>query len=174
MSPASRATSVPLPMAKPTSAFFSAGASLTPSPVMPATRPCSCARRTSLVLSYGFARYSTPSRDKQSFASASESAANRAESSTRRPSDRRPHSRATDAAVSPLSPVTMTTCTPAASSARTAPAASRRTRSRIPAMHTSVSAVSPGVPSATARTRFFAIERCSRSRAAASARRRCP
>ena len=37
ISPASFATSVPLPIANPTSAFFSAGASLTPSPVIPTT-----------------------------------------------------------------------------------------------------------------------------------------
>ena len=38
MSPASRTASVPLPIAKPTSARRSAGESLTPSPVMPTTR----------------------------------------------------------------------------------------------------------------------------------------
>jgi hypothetical protein len=38
-SDASRATCEPEPMAKPTSAFFRAGASLTPSPVMPTTSP---------------------------------------------------------------------------------------------------------------------------------------
>jgi hypothetical protein len=46
MSAASRATSVPrLPMAMPTSAFFSAGASFTPSPVIATTAPASCQRR---------------------------------------------------------------------------------------------------------------------------------
>ena len=36
---ASLDTSVPLHMENPTSAFFSAGASFTPSPVIPTTRP---------------------------------------------------------------------------------------------------------------------------------------
>ena len=59
ISPASFATSVPEPIAKPTSAFFSAGESFTPSPVMPTTRFSSCAQRTRRLLSVGSARDTT-------------------------------------------------------------------------------------------------------------------
>ena len=57
--PASLAASVPLPMAKPTSARFKAGESLTPSPVMPTTRFISWQRRTIRDLSVGRARAMT-------------------------------------------------------------------------------------------------------------------
>ena len=53
---ASFATSVPLPIEKPTSAFFKAGASFTPSPVIPTTKPKSWAILTNLLLSWGRAR----------------------------------------------------------------------------------------------------------------------
>ena len=56
MSLASLATSVPLPIANPTSAFFKAGASFTPSPVIPTTNPISCDILTNLLLSCGSAR----------------------------------------------------------------------------------------------------------------------
>ena len=55
ISAASFATSVPLPIAKPTSAFFKAKASLTPSPVIPTTKSNSLAILTSLLLSWGIA-----------------------------------------------------------------------------------------------------------------------
>ena len=50
---ASMATSVPVPMAKPTSAWASAGASLTPSPTMPTRLPSSWSFCTSCALSSG-------------------------------------------------------------------------------------------------------------------------
>ena len=59
MSLASFDTSVPLPIANPTSARFKAGASLTPSPVMPTTNPNSCDNRTNLLLSCGNALATT-------------------------------------------------------------------------------------------------------------------
>ena len=55
ISPASFAASVPLPIANPTSARFSAGESFTPSPVIPTTRFISWHRRTILDLSVGSA-----------------------------------------------------------------------------------------------------------------------
>ncbi|MNP47017.1 hypothetical protein D3C76_1410530 [compost metagenome] len=60
MSAASLVTSVPLmPMAIPTSACFSAGASLTPSPVMPTTWPLACNARTRRNLCSGLVRANT-------------------------------------------------------------------------------------------------------------------
>ena len=60
MSAAPLETSVPvMPIATPMSAFFSAGASLTPSPVMATTSSCSCSRRTSRTLSSGATRAMT-------------------------------------------------------------------------------------------------------------------
>ena len=47
------ATSVPVPIARPRSAWASAGASLTPSPTMATTRPSACRRRTTSALSAG-------------------------------------------------------------------------------------------------------------------------
>ena len=45
MPPLSMATSVPVPMAMPTLACASAGASLMPSPAMATTLPCACSLR---------------------------------------------------------------------------------------------------------------------------------
>ena len=57
MCAASRATSVPpLPIATPMSARFSAGASLTPSPVMATNSPLSCSARTILIFCSGSTR----------------------------------------------------------------------------------------------------------------------
>ena len=72
ISPASLATSVPLPIAKPTSAFFRAGESLTPSPVIPTTKLSSCAMRTNLLLSDGRARATTRKFGKSIFNSSSD------------------------------------------------------------------------------------------------------
>ena len=49
----SRATSVPLPMAIPTSARARAGASLTPSPIMATRRPCDRSASTTVIFSSG-------------------------------------------------------------------------------------------------------------------------
>lgn len=57
-----RATSVPeIPIAKPTSAFFSAGASLVPSPVTATTSPLYLSPVTSAYLSSGLERAKTKS-----------------------------------------------------------------------------------------------------------------
>ena len=53
ISEASLATSLPDPKAKPTSAFLRAGASFTPSPVIPTTKSISFDTLTSLLLSCG-------------------------------------------------------------------------------------------------------------------------
>ena len=58
-SPASCATAVPSPIANPISACFKAGASLTPSPVIPQTSSSCCATVTRRFLSRGFARLTT-------------------------------------------------------------------------------------------------------------------
>ena len=52
-SEASIATSVPVPIARPRSAWASAGASLTPSPAIATTRPSACRRSTTAALSEG-------------------------------------------------------------------------------------------------------------------------
>ena len=52
-SEASIATSVPVPIASPRSAWASAGASLTPSPTIATTRPSACSRRTTSAFSDG-------------------------------------------------------------------------------------------------------------------------
>ena len=52
-SEASIATSVPVPIARPRSAWASAGASLTPSPTIATTRPSACRRRTTSAFSDG-------------------------------------------------------------------------------------------------------------------------
>lgn len=62
MAAAQRATSVPaIPIAKPTSAFFNAGASLVPSPVTATTSPLSFKPVTRAYLSYGLDLASTNS-----------------------------------------------------------------------------------------------------------------
>ena len=63
MLPASRAATVPVFMATPTSAWASAGASLVPSPHMATSLPLACSSRMSLSLSSGVAwarKSSTP------------------------------------------------------------------------------------------------------------------
>ena len=58
---ASLETSVPvIPIATPMSAAFSAGASLTPSPVIATTLPCRLSSWTSRILSSGATRATTP------------------------------------------------------------------------------------------------------------------
>ncbi len=56
---ASRATEVPEPIANPTFALLSAGASLVPSPVTATTSPLPCKSLTNFSLSVGRARYIT-------------------------------------------------------------------------------------------------------------------
>ena len=85
MSAFSMATSVPLPRAKPVSAWARAGASLTPSPTMPTRNPRACSSCTTASLASGKISLCTSSM---------------------------PTSPATAAAVAWLSPVHMTTVMP--------------------------------------------------------------
>ena len=134
ISPASRAASVPLPIANPTSARRSAGESLTPSPVMPTTRFIFCESRTIRDLSVGSARAMTRSCGSTRCTSSSRIWARSLLVRTKSPSARKsPASRAIATAVSRRSPVTMTTCTPAACTSVIAARASGRTSSRIAA-----------------------------------------
>ena len=142
------ATSVPPPIAKPTSARFSAGESFTPSPVMPTTRFFSCARRTRRLLSDGSARATTRRAGSFSFRSSSVSAPSSDDVSTRSESlVKSPASRAIAVAVSCRSPVIMTTCTPALCTAAIASMDSGRTSSRMPIAPTRVMPLSGSVPS---------------------------
>ena len=110
ISPASFATSVPEPIAKPTSAFFSAGESFTPSPVMPTTRFSSCAQRTRRLLSVGSARDTTRRFGSTFFSSSSLSSASSAlVRATSVLFFNSPASFAMATAVSLRSPVTITT-----------------------------------------------------------------
>ncbi len=89
----SMATSVPVPIAMPTSAAARAGASLTPSPAMATTWPSACRRRTTSAFCSGSTSATTSSR---------------------------PRERATACAVTRLSPVSMITRSPSACSRRIA------------------------------------------------------
>ena len=110
MSLASLAVSVPSPTEKPTSAAFNAGASFTPSPVIPATRSSSCAHLTRRFLSIGNARLTTFSRGKMSLSSSSDNASSSSCVSVISSSEQMIlASFAIAIAVSFLSPVTITT-----------------------------------------------------------------
>mmetsp|Transcript_15108 Transcript_15108/g.64694 ORF Transcript_15108/g.64694 Transcript_15108/m.64694 type:complete len:400 (-) Transcript_15108:1333-2532(-) len=146
ISDASFATAVPvMPMAMPMSASFSAGASLTPSPVIATISPCSLSNRTMSCLCLGSAReHTTPPGDWSSaicFFLGSDA--------NSRPVNERflesdgfwkiPMSRQIASAVSWLSPVITTTLIPALAHSATAPATSGRGGSRKPAKPTNVS-----------------------------------
>ena len=137
MSAVSLATSVPLiPMAMPMSAAFSAGASLTPSPVMATTWPRRRSPSTIRSLCSGETRAKT-----------ADSAATRAQPSSSRPSSSRactvfsglprasrsrPSWRAISAAVAGWSPVIIETRMPAPRQVAIAALASSRSGSIIP------------------------------------------
>ena len=151
MSPASLATSVPEPMAKPTSAFFRAGESFTPSPVMPTTRFSSWAMRTSRLLSVGRARATTRRLGRSCLSSSSVfSAISALVMATSVVSRSRPDSRAMATAVSLRSPVTMTTWMPASCTSLIAGMTSLRTLSRMERTQTSVRSRPSGSPSVLA------------------------
>ena len=173
MSPASFATSVPVPIANPTSAFLSAAASLIPSPVIPVTMPEACASRTRRLLSVGNARATTRSRGSRAVTCASVIADNSlpVTASGASPSGVgviRPASSATAFAVSMLSPVIITTWIPASVTSRIAAGTSFRKSSRIPISATNVSSRKSFSPftsfrdTATASTRIAlsVIARC--------------
>ena len=163
--PASLAASVPLPMAKPTSARFNAGESLTPSPVMPTTRFISWHSRTILDLSVGSARAITRICGIIRFTSSSDILFNWAdEIALSSGFCKGPASFAMATAVSSLSPVIMTTCIPASCTSRIASFASLLTSSRIPTrpIRTTSSWISfslssrPEYPNASTRIAFAA------------------
>ena len=139
MSAASFATDVPvLPIAMPTSARLSAGASFVPSPVTATTSSCALRQFTSLSLSFGRALAMTLMRLAATSASSSERAWNFAPvisaSSSGAPSaSRRLLWRAISLAVSGLSPVTILTVIPASRHSSSAPGTSGRTGSAIAA-----------------------------------------
>ena len=117
-SEASRATAVPLPIATATSACWSAGASLTPSPVTATVRPTLRATSTRRSLSSGIARATTVNRPSSPARRSSSQAARSAPTTTR--TDGIPAARAIAAAVVGWSPVTTIVWIPAAVAMRIA------------------------------------------------------
>ena len=134
MSAAAAAASAPPPIANPTSARFRAGASFTPSPVIPTTILSRCASRTRRLLSDGIALATTHSRGSIFITSLSVICASSVELITFLPLVKSPASSAIAAAVSARSPVIITTCIPARVTSAIAARASERTSSRIAAM----------------------------------------
>ncbi|OPX67489.1 MAG: hypothetical protein A4E30_00012 [Methanomassiliicoccales archaeon PtaB.Bin215] len=122
-----------MPMATPISAFFRAGASFTPSPVMATISPLACRASTMRTLCSGATRAKTLTSSRRSSSSWSE-----AVSSTRplttlsRPGTAIPISRAMARAVSSWSPVIMITLMPAVRHFLTASTASLRGASIMP------------------------------------------
>ena len=137
MSAASFVTSVPvIPIATPISARLSAGASLTPSPVIATTLPSAFSRSTRRTLSSGATRATTPISWSCRSSSSSDSAANSVPVSAR-PSI--PSCAAMAAAVVAWSPVIMRTRIPASLQSAIASLASLRGGSTIPTSASSVS-----------------------------------
>ena len=134
MSLACLATLVPLPSDRPTWAWFSAGASLVPSPVTATTWPCCCKRLTRRCLSVGRARDITFRPVTIFWASSSLIAANSEPVMDRTfpsptagdESGMRPIWRPISLAVSAVSPVTILTSMPACSHWRMASGTSSR------------------------------------------------
>ena len=140
ISPASFATSVPLPIANPTSAFLSAGESFTPSPVIPTTKLSSCDNLTSLLLSPGRALAITRILGKTSLISSSVIDWSSLEVRTTSSSAfKSPASFAIATAVSFLSPVIIITCIPASLTSLIAVTDSGLISSRSPTTPISVS-----------------------------------
>mmetsp|Transcript_19260 Transcript_19260/g.54969 ORF Transcript_19260/g.54969 Transcript_19260/m.54969 type:complete len:442 (-) Transcript_19260:952-2277(-) len=142
MSAACLATSVPaMPIATPIEACWSAGASLTPSPVIAVTSPCASASSLMMrCLSAGAVLQNTPSPAdgasrslRRPSASAESSAKNALPSQARSSLSRIPNSFPMATAVSLLSPVIMKTLTPADLHRAIARFASGRGGSRMPA-----------------------------------------
>ena len=149
MSAASRATAVPAtPIATPMSAWRSAGASLTPSPVMATTWRSCWSARTRRSLCSGATRAKTTASS-AACRSDSSSRASRSRPVSTSPSGN-PSSRAIAAAVAGWSPVIIFTATPAPRQAATASAASLRGGSL---MAISPSNVSPPGASSSRRRR---------------------
>ena len=116
MSLASLATEVPVPIDRPTCAWFRAGASLVPSPVTATTAPFFCSSCTRRCLSIGRARLITFRSSTRSRASSSLNAANSVPVMRFRSVSvgcQRPICRAISVAVPGVSPVTIFTLMPA-------------------------------------------------------------
>mmetsp|Transcript_55282 Transcript_55282/g.115653 ORF Transcript_55282/g.115653 Transcript_55282/m.115653 type:complete len:201 (+) Transcript_55282:275-877(+) len=152
MSEASCATDVPvIPMDRPTSASFKAGASLVPSPVTATTSPISLRRRTMVSLSWGLHRAMTCIVLSTSFCP-SGSSRRKSGPSIAHPSVRIPISREMLLAVSRLSPVIIRTVIPACWHLRTASGTSSRGGSRMPRTPMKVRAISGVGASSSPRT----------------------
>mmetsp|Transcript_67068 Transcript_67068/g.112530 ORF Transcript_67068/g.112530 Transcript_67068/m.112530 type:complete len:442 (+) Transcript_67068:901-2226(+) len=142
MSDAPTATSVPVFIAKPTSAIFRAGASLVPSPVTATMSPSCIRQATSTNLSVGLLRASTRSFGMRLINLSGSSIAiarnwapsMTSPSSTAFSGERMPHFLAMATAVFLLSPVTIRTEMPAWKQLRTAAGTSCRMGSWIPAI----------------------------------------
>mmetsp|Transcript_9645 Transcript_9645/g.24918 ORF Transcript_9645/g.24918 Transcript_9645/m.24918 type:complete len:303 (+) Transcript_9645:842-1750(+) len=146
MSAASLATSVPaMPIATPMAACLSAGASLTPSPVMAGTSPAVRSILTSICLSRGSVREKTmfwwcdvSSATRFSSDMPKKSAPVNERPSVASPSLKMPISRAIASAVGWVSPVIITTRMPAVTHSAMAGATSGRAGSLMPATPTKV------------------------------------
>ena len=143
MSAASRDTSVPvMPIAMPMSAALSAGASLTPSPVIATTSPEACNARTIASLCSGATRANTRVRPIASSRAGSPSAASAAPVIAADPAGAMPSSAAIAAAAAGWSPVIISTLSPAFCAAATASRASGRGGSIMPTTPSQTSASS--------------------------------
>ena len=139
-SEASLVTSVPeTPMATPMSASFTAGASLTPSPVMAVMCPRRLKARTIFSLSLGLTRAKTVVSSMTRSSSASLMAESSPPERTRSPGRQMPVSRAMAQAVALWSPVIITVLIPAFRLRETASLASFRGGSIIPARPAKIS-----------------------------------
>ena len=115
------ATSVPvMPMATPTSARASAGASLTPSPVIATTSPRACSAWTMRSFCAGCTRAKTAMRSSSSRSSASPRRSSSGPSTARSPPQAMPSSRAIASPVSLWSPVSISGRMPASRARATA------------------------------------------------------
>ena len=145
---ASFETSVPvMPMATPMSAFLSAGASFTPSPVMATMWPFIRSRSTRWTLSSGVTRAMTPMSSSCPSASSSDIARNSAPVIAR---PRIPRSLAIASAVTAWSPVIMRTWMPALWASAIDTLADGRGGSTMPTRASSVMPSSSGSMSALA------------------------
>ena len=133
MSAACLATSVPAtPIATPMSADLSAGASLTPSPVMATIAPPACRASTMRSLCSGATRAYTETSRTAALSPSSPSSSISGPVSALAPDPTMPRSPAIRMAVRGWSPVIISTRTPAAPASATAAAASGRGGSMMP------------------------------------------
>ena len=152
MAPASLVTSVPvIPIATPMSADFSAGASLTPSPVIATTCRSAWSASTTRSLCSGATRaYTWVVRAASVRAAASARSSWAPVTTTASPSPPMPRSAAMRAAVTGWSPVIMTVRMPARRASAIAAAASARGGSRRATSPPKVRSRSAGSPNSSA------------------------